>query len=71
MPIINVTTWEGQDDEIARELMIALTNATREVTGAPLDKITVYIHEVPKNRWAEAGSIGSDPDFPIASRRQQ
>lgn len=71
MPIINVTTWDGQTDEQARQLMTALTKTMKDVTGAPLDKITVYIQEIPRNRWAEAGSLGSDPDFPIASRQQQ
>ena len=71
MPIIKVTTWEGQDDSEARELLVELTKTTRRVTGAPLDKISVFIEEIPKNRWAEAGSLGSDADFPIASRRQQ
>lgn len=71
MPIINVTTWKGQTDEQARELMTALTHTVQEVTGAPLDKITVYIHEIPRNRWAEGGSLGSDADFPTASRRQK
>lgn len=71
MPIITVTTWDGQTDDQARALIEALTWATREATGAPLDKITVYMQEIPRNRWAEAGSLGSDDDFAVASRRQK
>ncbi|GLZ01748.1 tautomerase family protein [Actinoplanes sp. NBRC 103695] len=69
MPIISVTTWDGQDDAQARELMEELTRTVRRVTGAPLDKITVYIQEVPRSRWAEGGALGSDPEFPELSRR--
>jgi 4-oxalocrotonate tautomerase len=49
--------------------MEELTRTVRRVTGAPLDKITVYIQEVPRNRWAEGGALGSDPKFPELSRR--
>ncbi|WP_406690576.1 tautomerase family protein [Saccharopolyspora sp. ID03-671] len=69
MPIISVTTWDGQDDAQAQELMEELTRTVRRVTGAPLDKITVYIQEVPRNRWVEGGALGSDPRFPELSRR--
>ncbi|AGL16529.1 tautomerase family protein [Actinoplanes sp. N902-109] len=69
MPIISVTTWDGQDDVLARELMQELTRTVRRVTGAPLDKITVYIQEVPRSRWSEGGALGSDPKFGELSRR--
>ncbi|MER6214188.1 4-oxalocrotonate tautomerase family protein [Streptomyces sp. NPDC048387] len=69
MPIISVTTWDGQDDAQAQELMEELTRTVRRVTGVPLDKITVYVQEVPRNRWAEGGALGSDPKFPELSRR--
>lgn len=69
MPIISVTTWDGQDDAQVQELLEELTRTVRRVTGAPLDKITVYVQEVPRNRWAEGGALGSDPEFPKLSRR--
>ncbi|MFF4846372.1 4-oxalocrotonate tautomerase family protein [Streptomyces sp. NPDC001194] len=69
MPIISVTTWDGQDDAQCRELMEELTRTVRKVTGAPLDKITVYVQEVPRGRWTEGGALGSDPEFPVLSRR--
>ena len=69
MPIISVTTWDGQDDAQAQELLEELTRTVRRVTGAPLDKITVYIQEVPRSRWAEGGVLGSDPKFAELSRR--
>lgn len=69
MPLVTVTTWPNQTDEQCKELIEALTDTVQEVTGAPLDKITVYIHEVPPNRWGEGGALGSDPGFAHLSRR--
>lgn len=69
MPIVHVTTWAPQNDATARELMEALTETVRAVTGAPLDKITVLISEIPRNRWAEGGVLGDDPDFVVKSRQ--
>jgi 4-oxalocrotonate tautomerase len=71
MPLITVTTWPNQTNEKCKELIEELTNTVHRVTGAPLDKITIYIHEVAQNRWGEGGVLGSDPDFAQLSRRQQ
>jgi 4-oxalocrotonate tautomerase len=71
MPIITVTTWSSPDDDKARQLIEALTETTQAVTGAPLDKITVLIQEVPRNRWGEGGTLGSHPEFAELSRRQR
>jgi 4-oxalocrotonate tautomerase len=70
MPIISVTTWPNQTDDQCRELIEGITSTVRQVTGAPLDKIVVYIHEVPQNRWGEGGALGSDPAFAELSRRR-
>lgn len=67
MPIIHVTTWPTSS-EVKEKLLKSLTKAVHEVTGAPLDKITVYISEIDKNSWSEAGILGSDPQFPTKSR---
>lgn len=69
MPIVSVTTWPGKTDEECKTLVEELTATVRRVTGAPLDKITVYIQEIPRNRWAEGGALGDDPDFAQLSRR--
>ena len=69
MPFISVKTWPNISDDIAFNLMREITRVTAKVTGAPLDKITVVIEEIPKARWAEAGIIGIDPDFASKSRQ--
>lgn len=70
MPIVSVTNWPC-DDTAAHELMQELTQTVRRVTGAPLDKITVYVTEVPRNRWSEGGILGTDAQFPELSRRRE
>jgi 4-oxalocrotonate tautomerase family enzyme len=63
MPIINVTTWASDNQELKEKLIKELTLTTQKVTGARADKITVYITEIPNSLWAEAGVIGDAPDF--------
>ncbi|WP_329492788.1 tautomerase family protein [Kitasatospora herbaricolor] len=70
MPIVNVTTWPNQSDEKCRELIEELTLTVNRVTGAPFDKITVFIQEIAQNRWGEGGVLGTDPGFPELSRRR-
>jgi 4-oxalocrotonate tautomerase len=69
MPILSVTTWPNQTDEKCQELIEELTQTMHRVTRAPLDKITVYISEIPQNRWGEAGVLGNNPEFATLSRR--
>jgi len=69
MPIAHVTTWPTSSEK-KRQLMEKITQVIHETTGAPLDKITVYVQEVAPESWSDAGIVGSDPDFKIKSRRQ-
>jgi 4-oxalocrotonate tautomerase len=69
MPIVNVTTWKSDNTEVKVKLIRELTKTVHQVTGAPLDKITVYLQEIDKQFWAEAGITGDDPEFPTLSRR--
>ena len=68
MPILSVAIWPHTDEKY-RELIERLTETTHQVTGAPLDKITVCIHEVPQARWGTAGVAASQPQFQERSRR--
>jgi len=68
MPILTVTTWPNLGDEKSQLLIERLTDVVHETTGAPLDTITVLIHEVPQSRWGEGGVLGNRPEFPVLSR---
>lgn len=69
MPVVNITTWTIQDEEQIKGLLEDVTYAVQKNTGAPLDKISVFILEVPPSRWADAGVIGNCPEFQEKSRR--
>lgn len=69
MPIVNITTWPAEK-EIKHKLMREITKVVNDVLGAPLDKISVFVQEVEKDDWADAGVVGTDPDFPEKSRRK-
>lgn len=69
MPILHLTTWPGLGDEKSQQLVAALTRTLHEISGAPLDRITVYISEIPTSRWAEGGVLGCEPDFAARSRQ--
>jgi len=70
MPFISVTTWPTLSDDKSQALIEGLTQTAHAVTGAPMDKIIVVIHEIPQARWGEGGVLGSNPDFPELSRRR-
>jgi 4-oxalocrotonate tautomerase len=69
MPVIHIASWPIQDENVARALIEGVTRVVHDATGAPLDKISVYITEVPPSRWGDAGVLGSAPQFREKSRR--
>lgn len=69
MPVIHITSWPIQNEDVALALIEGVTRVVHEATGAPLDKISVYITEVPPSRWGDAGILGSAPQFRETSRR--
>ncbi|GGK30748.1 tautomerase family protein [Salinarimonas ramus] len=70
MPVIQISTFEIKDQEKAQALLEEVTAAMHRVTGVPLDKISCFLTEVAPARWADAGVVGSAPDFPTRSRRK-
>lgn len=69
MPVIHVATWPLKDDSSVRAIVEGITRVVHEATGAPLNKISVYITEVAPARWGDAGVLGCDPQFRERSRR--
>ncbi len=46
MPVVTITLMEGYDEETRRSLSRRLTDAVRATIAAPMDGITVIVHEV-------------------------
>ncbi len=69
MPVIQISTFKIADQQKAEDLLTEVTAAMHRVTGVPLDKISAFLTEVEPSRWADAGVVGSHPEFPSRSRR--
>lgn len=51
---------EGRTDEQKRALCEKVTEAVAETTGAPAEKVVVFIEEMSKSHYAVAGKRLSD-----------
>jgi 4-oxalocrotonate tautomerase family enzyme len=56
MPVIEMHVIGGYTGEVKARLGHALTGAVRQVLPAPLDGITVMIHEIPSDAYMRGGS---------------
>jgi 4-oxalocrotonate tautomerase len=60
MPYVTVKMLEGRTDEQKRALVEKVTAAVSETTGAPAEKIAVFIDEMSKSNYALGGKRLSD-----------
>lgn len=60
MPYVTVKMLEGRTDEQKRALVEKVTEAVSETTGAPSEKIVVFIEEMNKGHYAVDGKRLSD-----------
>ncbi|MGM0875136.1 MAG: 2-hydroxymuconate tautomerase [Bacillota bacterium] len=60
MPYVTVKMLEGRTDDQKRALVEKVTAAVSETTGAPTEKIAVFIEEMSKNNYALGGKRLSD-----------
>ncbi|KMY55709.1 4-oxalocrotonate tautomerase [Bacillus wudalianchiensis] len=62
MPYVTVKMLEGRTEEQKKALAEKVTAAVTETTGAPAEKVVVFIEEMSKNHYAVAGKRLSDED---------
>ena len=60
MPYVTVKMLEGRTDDQKRALVEKVTAAVSETVNAPVENVTVFIEEMPKNHYATAGKLFSD-----------
>ncbi|MFZ3591489.1 2-hydroxymuconate tautomerase [Bacillus sp. DJP31] len=60
MPYVTVKMLEGRTEEQKKTLVEKVTAAVSESTGAPSEKIVVFIEEMTKNHYATGGKRLSD-----------
>lgn len=55
MPYVTIKMFEGRSDEQKRTICEKVTEVVAETTGAPADRVTVFIEEMSKNHYAVGG----------------
>ncbi|MDZ5471763.1 2-hydroxymuconate tautomerase [Bacillus sp. 31A1R] len=60
MPYVTVKMLEGRTEDQKKALVEKVTAVVSETTGAPEDKVVVFIEEMSKNHYAVAGKRLSD-----------
>lgn len=60
MPIVTVKMLEGRTTEQKKEMVKKVTDAIVETTGAPAERVSIVIEEMPKTHFATAGVLASE-----------
>ena len=61
MPTLRVEMFAGRTVEQKRALARELTEATVRALGVPASAVEVLFYDIPKQDWAVAGTLCSDP----------
>ncbi|KUP04964.1 4-oxalocrotonate tautomerase [Bacillus coahuilensis m2-6] len=62
MPYVTVKMLEGRSEEQKQAMVEKVTEAVSETSGAPKDKIVVFIEEMSKQHYAVGGKRLSDSE---------
>jgi 4-oxalocrotonate tautomerase len=60
MPLVEIHLLEGRSAEEKREVLAAVTRAIEESTHTPLERIRVWIHEIPKTEYMVGGRTAAE-----------
>jgi 4-oxalocrotonate tautomerase len=60
MPFAQIYMLEGRTTEQKKAVIEKVTQALHEATGAKVETIRVWIHEMPKENWGIAGVSAKD-----------
>ena len=60
MPFIQITMISGRTEDQKRDLLAAVSQATADSIGAPLETVRAWIVEVPPTDIAVAGETHAD-----------
>ncbi|TDL32995.1 4-oxalocrotonate tautomerase [Jeotgalibacillus sp. S-D1] len=62
MPYVTVKMIEGRSEDQKKALVEKVTAAVVETTGAPAEKVAVFIEEMSKNHYGVGGKRLSDEE---------
>lgn len=61
MPIVEIRMLHGRPNEKIEECIREVARAVSRSLDAPLETVRVFVHELPRNRWAAGDVLKSDP----------
>jgi 4-oxalocrotonate tautomerase len=56
MPLVEISMFEGRDDETKERIISEVTDALVRTSGAPAEAVTIIIRDVPRSDWARGGT---------------
>ncbi len=59
MPVIHVEMWAGRTQKQKQDLAKAITEAVVKITDTSPDATIVIFDDVPKENWAQGGTLSS------------
>lgn len=63
MSVISISAWKGLKAEQKKKWIEECTSIVSDVLNEPLDEIVVFINEINKSDWGQAGIVGSDEQW--------
>lgn len=69
MAIISIDGWKGLTPEQKQEWIRACTDVTVNILKVPLDEVVIYIRDIERDSWGQAGTVGTAPEWLINSRK--
>lgn len=70
MSIVQIYGWKGISAEKKKLWIKECTEVIALSFKEPLDEITVFINEIPRENWGQAGTVGNDDDWLEKSRNK-
>lgn len=62
MPIVRVEMWTGRSNAQKKELARVITDAMVSIAQTTADATIVIFEDIPKENWAQAGKLASEPE---------
>jgi 4-oxalocrotonate tautomerase len=60
MPVVTVQLWPGKTRDQKKAMARAITEAMVNEGGIPAQKVHIIFQEVPKDSWADAGTLADE-----------
>lgn len=70
MSVISIAGWKGIKPEQKSKWVEVCTDIIADVLDEPLDEIVVYVNEIERDGWGQAGVVGTNDEWATKSIRK-